>query len=503
MSKWGNGGNEQMGKWGKWANGQMGKWENGKMGEMGKWENGEIPFETELIERINWLIRLRWLAVAGTTVALILGWLIYRNALPLAPLAGTILAIALYNSQFYLYARTLRLSQAGIARLRQVSRFASLQIVLDLLALAVLIHFSGGVENPMSLFFVFHTIIASILLSQRVSFLMATLGALLFAAVAGCEYGGLLPHYHLPVLGEIELYRAGGYVLTVVGVMALTLWLVAYMTSSISVRLRARDRELVESHRATLTKSLELQVANERLRRIDAERTRFMTLVTHELRAPINTIYTCVELALTGYASPETVRDMLERVKRRAAELSELISDLLRLARAREEASRDEEVGIVQSADVLQSVVQLMKTEADSKDLFLSVDIDPDLPPVRANPDRLKLVWTNLLSNAIKYTEPGGIVAVALKHTPDQVIGTVRDTGIGIAPEDQQRIFEEFYRADNARALCPTGTGVGLAIVRRIIENWGGKVWVESELGLGSKFTFVLPRADVSASRSG
>ena len=128
--------------------------------------------------------------------------------------------------------------------------------------------------------------------------------------------------------------------------------------------------------------------------------------------------------------------------------------------------------------------------------MFLSVDIDPRLAPVRANPDRLKLVWTNLLSNAIKYTEPGGIVAVTLTQTSEGLVGTVRDTGIGISPEDQQRIFEEFYRADNARMAAPVGTGVGLAIVRRIIENCGGKIWAESELGLGSKFSFVLPRAD-------
>jgi two-component system phosphate regulon sensor histidine kinase PhoR len=138
-----------------------------------------------------------------------------------------------------------------------------------------------------------------------------------------------------------------------------------------------------------------------------------------------------------------------------------------------------------------------MKTEADSKDLFLSVDIDPGLPPVLVNPHRLKLVWTNLLSNAIKYTEAGGIVGVTLKGTPEDVVGTVRDTGIGIPPEDLGRVFEEFYRTENARAVCPVGTGVGLSIVRRIIENWGGKVWVESELGLGSKFIFTLPRADV------
>ena len=115
---------------------------------------------------------------------------------------------------------------------------------------------------------------------------------------------------------------------------------------------------------------------------------------------------------------------------------------------------------------------------------------------VRASPARLKLVWSNLLSNASKYTEPGGIISVTLRETAGELVGTVRDTGIGIAPEDQQRIFEEFYRAENARSVSPMGTGVGLAIVQRIVENWGGRICIESELGLGTKFTFALPRAD-------
>jgi signal transduction histidine kinase len=457
----------------------------------------QTPVETELIERIGWLIRLRWLAILGTSIALALSWFLYPGVLPLLPLGGITLAIALYNTEFSLHARALASGHAGAERLRQATQSACIQIVLDLVALAALIHFSGGVENPMALFFVFHTIIASILLPRRVSFLMATLGAVLFSGIAGLEYAGLLAHIHLPILEGIDLHREAPYVLVVTSMMALTLWLVAYLTSSISVRLRERDHELIRSHRATLVKSQELEAANERLRSLNAERTRFLTLVTHELRAPINTIHTNIELALSGYASPEKVQDILERVKERTAELSELISDLLRLARAREEAMRDEQVGLVQAGDVLQNVVQLMKVEADSKDLFLSVDIDPDPPPAQANPDRLKLVWTNLLSNAIKYTEPGGIVAVSLKETPEHLVGSVRDTGIGIAPEDKQRIFEEFYRAENARAVCPTGTGVGLAVVQRIVENWGGQISVESELGLGTKFTVLLPRADV------
>jgi signal transduction histidine kinase len=339
----------------------------------------QISFETELIERIDWLIRLRWLAVLGTGAALALTWLLYPGALPLLPLVVVALIIALYNAQFLFYARTLRVSHAGTTRVRHATQFACVQIVLDLLALAALIHFSGGVENPMAVFFAFHTIIASILLSRRISFLMATLAGFLFASVAGLEYIGTLPHHHLPILGAMELYRQVPYVLTVVGVMLLTLWLVVYMTSSISIRLRERDRALVKSSRAILAKSRELETANERLRRVDSERTRFMLLVTHELRAPISTIHTCVEVALAGYTSPEAVRDILLRIKGRTGELCELIGDLLRLTRAREEASRDERVELVQPEEVLQNVVELMRTEAHSKDLFLSVDIESAL----------------------------------------------------------------------------------------------------------------------------
>jgi signal transduction histidine kinase len=456
-----------------------------------------IPAEAELIERIAWLIRLRWLAILGTGAALVFAWLLYPGKLSLLPLVVVTLIIALYNTQFFFYARALEQSHAGTARLRHATRFACIQIVLDLLALAALIHFSGGAENPMAVFFVFHTIIASILLPRGISFLMATMAALLFAAIVGFEYAGILPHHHPPFLEGVELNRLVPFLLAEVGVMALTLWLVAYMTSSISVKLRERDRELIQSHEATLAKSRALEGVNKRLRRTDAERTRFLMLVTHELRAPINTIHTCSELALSGASSPEMVRDILTRIKKRTVDLSELISDLLRLARAREEESQDEALGLVDPAGVLQSVAELMKAEAHSKDLFLSMDIDSDLVPVRANPDRLKLVWTNLLSNAIKYTEPGGIIAVTLKQTPEHLVGTVRDTGIGIPTEDHPRVFEEFYRAENARTVSPVGTGVGLAIVQRIIDNWGGRIWVESELGLGSKFTFVLPRADI------
>jgi signal transduction histidine kinase len=457
-----------------------------------------IPFDSLLIEGLGWLIRLRWLVVLGFAAAVGTGWLFLSGELPWVPLLILALLVVLYNVQSFFYTHSLQLTPDGTLRQRQATRFSYLQTSLDLLALAALVHLSSGAESPAIVLLPLPTVFAGLLLSQHAGVLAACMTLLLFLAIVGLEYVGILPHYHLPPLEGIELYRQLPYLLTVSGMLATTLGLAAYLTSGLRGRLRAEERELVRRLEIALQGCRQLESANARLQRMDAEGTRFLTTVAHELRAPLNTIHTCIELALAGYASPEKVREILERVLKRTSELSELISDLLRLARARDEASRSGELGLVEPAAILQSVVELMRTEASAKDLFLSMDLDADLAQVRADPERLKLVWTNLLSNAIKYTEPGGIVAVGLKQSSDHLEATVRDTGIGIPLEEQEQVFGEFYRATNAREASPVGTGIGLAIVQRIVENFGGQIYVESELGLGSKFTVILPRADTA-----
>jgi signal transduction histidine kinase len=458
---------------------------------------GQIPLEAEFITRLAWLIRLRWLAILGLGVGLALGWLWQPSSLPWLALLGVTLLIALYNWRFHSYARTRLTDQAGPLALQRTVRFAYVQILLDLLALTALIYLTGGAESPLAVVLLLHAILAGLFLSKQGAVFVVALAALLFASVSGLEYAGVLPHHRLPILDAVDPSSSGSYWLMATVMMALALGLVVYATLSISGTLRGRERELAQAHGAALADCQELETANEQLRTCDAERTRFMTLVTHELRAPINTIHTCVELVLAGYALPDRAREILERINKRTLELSDLISDLLRLVRAREEASRDEGLVLVQPAEVLQYVVQLIGAEADSKHLSLDIDLEADLPPIRAHPEWMKRVWTNLLSNAIKYTAPGGLINVTVKSTSSTLVMTVQDTGIGIAPADQQLIFQEFYRADNARNMCPVGTGLGLSIVQRIVESWGGAISVESELGLGSIFTVLLPRADV------
>jgi signal transduction histidine kinase len=455
----------------------------------------QLPFESELIARTGWLIRLRWVAVIGTALAVGLAALWFPDRLALGPLIAITAAIALYNLLFAFYLRSLKRGHSEADRLRQATRSATLQIVMDMVALATLLHFSGGLENPMALFFVFHVIIASILLRAGVSYVMAGLATALLSGVAILESAGILRHYHLPFSGA-ERYREPLYLLVTIAGLALALFLVAYLTTSIVIRLRERDRLLLESNQICQFSRQDLKALNEQLRRIDNERTRFMMLVTHELRAPVSTIYAALDLALSGLATPEKEKDVLQRAQNRASELLELISDLLDLSKVREETALPNEVTPIQLEEPLRSVVEFMQVEADVKGLSLDVDVAPDLAPVRARFDQMKLVWTNLISNAIKYSPEGGSVWISLNQDEEHVIGVVCDSGIGIAPKDLPHVFDEFFRASNARQVSPHGTGVGLAIVQRTIEHWGGSITVESKVGQGTTFRFALPRAD-------
>jgi signal transduction histidine kinase len=143
-------------------------------------------------------------------------------------------------------------------------------------------------------------------------------------------------------------------------------------------------------------------------------------------------------------------------------------------------------------ADVLEKVLALLKAYADEKRITCVLDIR-QCPWVKAQPDQMSQLWTNLISNAIKYTYPGGRVRITLEEQEGWAVGTVEDTGIGIAVEDQDKIFDEFHRTSQAKEMEPRGTGLGLPLVKRIAQGHGGTIKVHSVLGEGSRFVFRLP----------
>jgi len=237
-----------------------------------------------------------------------------------------------------------------------------------------------------------------------------------------------------------------------------------------------------------------LMEEKKRLEELDRAKVAFIRLVTHELQAPISAITTYLDLILNNYIPQDQQSEYLQRAQQRAKEQLSLISDLLEFGRLKEIKGK-KKAEMVQVDAELSEVIRELEPQAAEKNLRLTADIAPDLPPVYMPADHVKSIWTNLISNAIKYTPPGGKINILLRWESSQITGVVQDTGIGIPADGMDQLFSEFYRARNAKELNIPGTGLGLAIIKQIIEKAEGEIRVESETGKGSTFTFSLPVA--------
>ena len=228
------------------------------------------------------------------------------------------------------------------------------------------------------------------------------------------------------------------------------------------------------------------------LEELDRVKTSFTLTVAHELRAPVAAIQSYLRLILDGYIPPDQQRQYLVRAEQRAAAQLELISDLLDLARLQDPDLhvRHEPVNLAES---LREVCDLMSSRALEKQIRFTISVPETETTITADPRHMTQLWANLVSNAIKYTEDGGAVDVTMAVREGQAVTTVCDTGIGIAADDLARIFEEFYRTKAAKALSQMGTGLGLALVQRIVETYGGQIDVQSTVGEGSTFKVTLP----------
>jgi K+-sensing histidine kinase KdpD len=235
--------------------------------------------------------------------------------------------------------------------------------------------------------------------------------------------------------------------------------------------------------------------AYQALEMADRAKSDFVRMVTHELRSPLSAVQSMLRIMEQGYVGSMTSKqqDLVQRSQRRISFLLALVKDLLELAAGKMEQLRGEKKEVVLN-EVITKVVELMRTSAREKGLEFKVEIADEPLVLTGIEDGLERVFMNLVSNAVKYTPTGGSVMVRAWSEDDQIKAEVSDTGIGIPQEALSRIFEEFYRAKNAKAMEMEGTGLGLAIAKDVVEQHGGQISVESTVGEGSTFYVTLPR---------
>ncbi|HKM90441.1 MAG TPA: ATP-binding protein [Candidatus Acidoferrales bacterium] len=229
------------------------------------------------------------------------------------------------------------------------------------------------------------------------------------------------------------------------------------------------------------------------IRRLERVRRDFVANVSHELRTPLTTIQGFAETLLGGALDdPKSRGKFLEIIRDHAARLGRITDDLLKLS-AIEGGSMTFRVEPVSLPQLIEHCMEAVSLKAKAHGLEIASDTPQPLPLVRGDSLRLEEVLKNLLENAIQYTPSPGRIRVSAALEGDYAVLCVEDTGIGIPSTDQQRIFERFYRVDVARSREAGGTGLGLAIAKHIVEAHQGRLWVESELGKGSRFFVALP----------
>jgi two-component system, OmpR family, phosphate regulon sensor histidine kinase PhoR len=231
------------------------------------------------------------------------------------------------------------------------------------------------------------------------------------------------------------------------------------------------------------------------LRRLERVRQDFVANVSHEFKTPLTAIRGFAETLLSGALNdPKNNRRFLEIIRDHSSRLDRLTDDLLKLARI-EAGKLELEFFPVGLAELIEGCAETTLLKASRKQISLVIEIPSGIPAVRSDASLLREVFQNLLDNAVQYTMAGGRISVTASTDGREAIVSVTDTGIGIPLADQERIFERFYRVDAARSREAGGTGLGLSIAKHIVEAHGGRLWVESEIGRGSQFSFSIPLA--------
>jgi signal transduction histidine kinase len=432
-----------------------------------------------LIQRAFWLVQLRWIAIGGLAAATLVASRLMNVELPASRLYVLSVILLAYNFILYDLIRFFTWGDRKISH-RTVSNIIVFQIAADLFILTTILHFSGGIENPFFLYFVFHMVLTSIFLSRFQSYIVATLGVFFFGGLILLEYLGVLEHYTLRGFTSGNDYHNAVFVGGTFLIFTTTLYLVVYMTTSITRQLHSQQADLGQ--------------ANVLLQQKDHLKNEYVMRLTHDIKGHLAAIESCLDVVLhhIGGEMSDKQRDLTERAYRRANKCMGFIGALLRLTRMK--LSGQVDMSEFPLRNIIMDSLAAVEGRVKEKSIRISYEIDESIDEIYGEPVLLGEAITNMLFNAARYTPRGGDVRLEIKDEGQTVLVKVKDTGIGIPPGEEEKIFEEFYRAANAREVERDSTGLGLSIVRQVIQRHRGHVWAQNNESGGSTFSFRIPK---------
>lgn len=230
------------------------------------------------------------------------------------------------------------------------------------------------------------------------------------------------------------------------------------------------------------------------MKKLEFLKSQFVSMVSHELKAPVAAVYGYLSLLVDDSLklSEAQEKNFIKRSKIRLDSLLKMVNDLLDISRMEMKTAKREIVS-VNLPDIIKSVVELFQFEAEKREVVVAFDVNQPLPELNADQDEMTRLFTNLISNAIKYNKVKGTIEIKMNYSMPYIVTEIKDNGIGLKPEEKNKLFQEFFRAKNENTREISGTGLGLSIVKRIIDSYAGKIEVESEFNNGTTFRVYLP----------
>lgn len=436
-------------------------------------ESAKLPFHTvaSLKESLRWLINLRWIAIFALLFCIpvaekMLGFQIGFNEIILL---STILLVT--NVLFLFIANYFPFKNEY-----QELAFLELQILVDLVIISFVIHYSGGIGNPFYFLYIVQVILSGIVFPGKViPYFNAIAAAVLLTTWTLLEHLVIVDRYLLrnesPSSALIITSILAFYITNFAGVYILTNFMKAYRTL----------KGIIDKKNIQLERAIE-------------DRSRTFRFAAHELKSPVIAIQSSLDVVKSLFAAdlPKEVNDLVLKAERRSSQVIDMIKEMITVT----QYNLGIEKPVFEYIDFdkwVFSIVSHHKSFADSKNVELIYINLSFVLTIAVDTNGYEKVVSNLVSNALRYTPAGGRVIIEPFASGYSYGLTVKDNGIGIPKDDLEKIFKEFYRSKNARETVQIGTGLGLNLVKEIVQYYNGEISVISDLGKGSEFRVEFP----------
>ena len=450
-----------------------------------EWARDQKEFWEAIRRRNLWFIKLRYGIVVLLIAFLFFTTFIFKiNYSETQLIAGIIIiaSILIYNVTLHRLRKFVKFDPEKFNPI-YLSLF---QMILDLIALLLLVYFTGGIESPLYMQFVFLVIIGSLILPGTLVYAMAAIFIISFTVLTALEYYHIISHHSINGLLSSPLYNYPHYVGAFLFTFAFMTFVSVYLANGMARQLYKREKDLVDSVK--------------KINAAEKEKQKYIMGIVHEIKTPIVAVASYIDIILQKFLGPidETVEEKLVRAKNRTDEGIQMINDVLNVSKLTLYDQFDEDE--VDIYEVVSGVLKRRKASAEAHLIKLKLkDIRETKEKFRGDKFLLDIAFSNLIGNSIKYGADGGYVEVTINSDSKNLSIEVCDDGVGIPENELPKIFNDFYRAVNVKKITIEGSGLGLSVVKKVVERHGGIIKAKSPSRMAKKdhpgtcFTIELP----------